>query len=106
MNGIDTGIVALGDSLAAVVDELPAVRQTAQDVTTLITQILQLRELTTGLRLELSNISEKVSTLRNHASTSSGLDKSEASGPLQTSVVHASLPALLHALEHLSVSIP
>ncbi|KAH6711915.1 hypothetical protein BKA61DRAFT_677120 [Leptodontidium sp. MPI-SDFR-AT-0119] len=103
LNGIDTGIVALGDSLAAVVDELPAVRQTAQDVTTLITEILQLRDLTTGLRLELSSISEKVSTLRDSASTSSGLDKSEASGLLQTSAVHTSLPALLHALEHLSM---
>jgi hypothetical protein len=108
LRSIDTRLV-VHEGVDELLGELPSIRETAQGVTQLLTELVLLKGMTSNLRRELSSVLEKVTEV---ASRDEGVDQSSISPTnlvpdgTQSTGIQSALPALRLALGRLTVSVP
>ena len=102
LRSIDTRLVVVREGVDELLGELPSIRDTAQGVTQLLTELVLLKGMTSNLRRELSSVLEKVTEVANRDTGREQflLDSS------QSTEIQSALPALRQALGRLNVSVP
>jgi hypothetical protein len=106
LQSIDNRLVVIREGVDEVLEELPSIRETAQGVTALLSELALLKGMTANLRTELSSVVEKVTEIANldKASQSSKTPAERQLHEPQTTRIQSVLPALRKALERLTVS--